>query len=288
MNRHPVVVLLLVISGGFFGVGCQSAPEKRYSIQAEVISANSERQIITVKHSDIPGMMPAMTMSYLVADPKQIEKLEPGDKITADLVVSENKGRLENIVLVSKGDGKPSSGNSERLPEKGESVPDFAFVSQDGQPIHIRDYLGKTLLVTFIYTRCPLPEFCPRMNEKFRQIQAILREDPDTLKKTAFLSISFDPAHDTPAVLKHYAAIYNRSVPLGTPADWQFAVPAMRDLPQIAYFFGFEYQPDKAQIVHSLSTTLIGPTGKIENYYSDNEWTPAEVAQALQSTIPRR
>jgi protein SCO1/2 len=272
-------VLWLICICGFFTAGCHSALEKRYPIQAEVISAEPQRQMITVKHGDIPGLMPAMTMSYMVADPKQIEKLGPGDKITADLVVSENKGRLENIVLVSKGDGKPSPGTSQRLPEKGDSVPDFAFVNQDGKPIHIRDYRGKALLVTFIYTRCPLPDYCPRMNDNFRQIQSILRENPDSLKKTAFLSISFDPEHDTPKVLKHYAAIYNRGT---TPsADWQFAVPTAKDLPEIAYFFGLVYQPDNAQIVHSLSTTLISPTGKIENYYDNNEWTPAEVAQSM-------
>jgi protein SCO1 len=282
MNR---LFLSLAAMSALVGAGCQSAPEKRYPIQAEVISADAARQMITVKHGDIPGLMPGMTMSYMVADAKQIEKLGPGDKITADLVVSDTKGRLENIVLVSKGDGRPSPGTSQRLPEKGESVPDFAFVNQDGRPIHIRDYRGKALLVTFIYTRCPLPDYCPRMNENFRQIQSILRENPDSLKNAAFLSISFDPEHDTPAVLKHYSAIYNRAaIP---PANWQFAVPAAKDLPEIAYFFDLVYQPEKAQIVHSSSTTLIGPTGTIVNYYQDNEWTPAEVAQAVRGTIPR-
>ena len=285
MNRNRILVLHLMLLG-CFEVGCQSAPEKRFSIQAEVISSNPERRMITVRHGDVPGLMPAMIMSYMVADPKQIEKLAPGDKITADLVVSDSKGRLENIVLVSKGAGKLSPGTSQRLPDRGETVPNFAFVNQDGKPIHIRDYLGKTLLVTFIYTRCPLPDFCPRLNEEFRQIQSILRENPNSLKKTAFLSISFDPEHDTPAVLKRYASIYNRPVKDGAASDWQFAVPAVKDLPEIAYFFGLVYQPDKAQIVHSLSTTLVGPTGKIENYYHDNQWTPAQVAQAIQSTIP--
>jgi protein SCO1/2 len=285
--RNYRFLSFLILICGYFGAGCQPAPEKRYPIQAEVISSNPERQMITVKHGDIPGLMPAMTMSYMVADPKQIEKLGAGDKITADLVVSDSKGRLENIVLVSKSDGKPSPGSSQRLPEKGEAVPDFTFVNQDGKPVHIKDYQGKTLLVTFIYTRCPLPDYCPRMNENFRQIQSILRENPDSLKKAAFLSVSFDPEHDTPGVLKHYASIYNRGVAQATPADWQFAVPTAKDLPEIAYFFGLVYQPDKAQIVHSLSTTLIGPTGKIENYYSDNKWTPAEVAQTMESAILR-
>lgn len=278
---------LFILLSGLIGAGCQPAPEKHYPIQAEVVSSNPERQMITVKHGDIPGLMPAMTMSYMVADPKQIEKLGPGDKITADLVVSESKGRLEKIVLVSKGEGKPSPGASERLPEKGETVPDFAFLNQEGKPVHIRDYYGKTLLVTFIYTRCPLPDFCPRMNDNFRQIQAILQEEPDSLKKAAFLSVSFDPEFDTPAVLKHYASIYNRPPQQAQPADWQFAVPAAKDLPEIAYFFGLVYQPGKSQIVHSLSTTLIGPSGRIENYYSDKEWAPREVADAIRRTIPR-
>ncbi len=286
MKKNHALLLFISVCG-YFGVGCQSAPEKHYAIQAEVISSNPEREMITVKHGDIPGLMPAMTMSYMVANPKEIEKLGPGDKITADLVVSESKGRLEKIVLVSKGDGKPSPGTSQRLPEKGETVPDFAFVNQDGNPVHISDYRGKALLISFIYTRCPLPDFCPRMNENFRQIQSALRENPDSLKQVAFLSISFDPTHDTPAVLKHYAAIYNHPDKAGIPANWQFVVPSARDLPEIAYFFGLVYQPKDAQIVHSLSTTLIAPDGKIENFYSGNEWTPAEIVQAISAAVKR-
>jgi len=285
-ERNCLLALLAVICG-FSGAGCQSAPQKHYTVQAEVISADPQRQMITVKHGDIPGLMTAMTMSYMVADPKQIEKLGPGDKITADLVVSDSKGQLENIVLVSKGNGKPSPGTSQRLPEKGEAVPDIAFVNQDGKSIHISDFRGKALLVSFIYTRCPLPDYCPRLNENFRQIQSILRENPNSLKRAAFLSISFDPEHDSPAVLKHYASIYNHAPSAGTTVDWQFAVPSAKDLPEIAYFFGLVYQPEKAQIVHSLSTTLVGPDGKIESVYVSNGWTPVEVSLAIENTIPR-
>lgn len=261
------------------GAGCSSVPEKHYPVQAEVISVESQRQMITIKHGDIPGLMPGMTMSYMVAEPKQIETLQPGDKITGDLVVSGSKARLEKIVLVNKGDGKPSPGSSQRLPEKGDVVPNFALVNQDGKTIHLNDYRGKVLLVTFIYTRCPLPDYCPRLNEDFRQIQTLLREKPDALQHAAFLSISFDPEHDTPAVLKHYASLYKQTQPAASPANWQFAVPAAKDLPDLAYFFGLVYQPKDAQIIHSLSTTLIAPDGKIEHFYEGNEWTPTEVAR---------
>jgi protein SCO1/2 len=102
--KHFLIVTVLICVG--FAAGCQSAPEKHYPIQGEVISADRAKKLLTVKHGDIPGLMPAMTMTYEVAEPKQMETLQPGDKITADLVVSENKGRLEKITLVSKGDGK--------------------------------------------------------------------------------------------------------------------------------------------------------------------------------------
>src|SRR5579859_7505733 len=102
--KHILILVLLICVG--FGAGCQSAPEKHYPIQGEVISADAAKKLLTVKHGDIPGLMPAMTMTYQVAEPMQMETLHPGETITADLVVSENKGRLEKIALVSKGKTK--------------------------------------------------------------------------------------------------------------------------------------------------------------------------------------
>ena len=283
--RQLLAIAVLICAG--LAAGCQSAPEKHYPIQAEVLSADPAKKLITVKHGDIPGLMPAMTMTYQVAEPKQIETLQPGDKITADLVVSESKGRLEKIVLVSKGDGKTASGTTQRIPEKGDAVPDFALLNQDGKTIHFSNYRGKVLLVTFIYTRCPLPDFCPRMNENFRTVQKLLQDVPGSTERAEFLSISFDPEHDTPAVLKRYASLYKKSAPGEKSFDWQFAAPATKDLPELARFFGLVYQPEQAQIVHSLSTTVIGPDGKIERWYSDNEWTPADAAQAMAVAIQR-
>lgn len=281
--KQTLAIVVLICLG--FAASCQSAPEKHYPIQADVISADAAKKLITVKHGDIPGLMPAMTMMYQVAEPRQIETLQPGDKITADLVVSESKGRLEKIVVVSKGEGKASPDTTQRIPEKGDAVPDFALVNQDGKVIHFSNYRGKVLLVTFIYTRCPLPDFCPRMNENFRAVQKLLQEVPGATDRAEFLSISFDPEHDTPAVLKHYASLYKKSAPGEKSFDWQFAVPAAKDLPEIAQFFGLVYQPEQAQIVHSLSTTVIGPDGKIEKWFSDNEWTPTDAAQAMAAVI---
>ena len=283
--KQILAIVVLICSG--LAAGCQSPPEKHYPLQGEVISVDPAKKLITVRHGDIPGLMPAMTMTYQVAEPKQIETLQPGDKIAADLVVSESKGRLENIVLVSKGDGKTSPGTTQHIPEKGDTVPDFALVNQDGKTIHFGNFRGKVLLVTFIYTRCPLPDFCPRMNENFRAVQQLLQDTPGATQRTEFLSISFDPEHDTPAVLKHCASLYKKSAPGEKSFDWQFAAPSVKDLPEIAQFFGLVYRPEQAQIVHSLSTTVIGPDGKVEKWYSDNEWTPTDAAQAIAAVIQR-
>lgn len=285
MRSRLFVVFLLVVA--WFVAGCQSVPEKHYPIQADVISTDPEHKLITVKHGEIPGLMPAMTMTYQVAEPRQIKTLRPGDKITADLVVSESKGRLEKVELVGKSDGKTAPGTTQHIPEKGQDVPDFALVNQDGKTLHFHDFRGKTLLVTFIYTRCPLPDFCPRMNENFRAVQKLLEVTPDAATHTAFLSITFDPQHDTPAVLRHYASLYKKTDPGEKPFDWQFAAPSEKDLPALAQFFGLVYQPEQAQIIHSLSTTLIDPEGKVEQWYSDNDWKPADVAQAMQDVLHR-
>jgi protein SCO1/2 len=284
--KHTLGALPLFLCAAVF-IGCQPKPAKHYLIQAEVISADPDKKLIIVKHGDIPGLMPGMTMTYQVADPRQIEKLHPGDKISADLVVSENIGRLEKIELVSKGDGKTAPGSAQRIPEKGDTVPDFALVNQDNQPIHFRDFQGKALLVTFIYTRCPLPDFCPRVNENFRAVQKLLQETPDSSQRVVFLSISFDPQHDTPAALKHYASLYKKPASGEKPFAWQFAAPAEKDLPALAQFFGLIYQPEQGQIVHSLSTTLIGADGKVLGWYPGNDWNPSDVAQSISALLQR-
>jgi protein SCO1 len=281
--RNALAALFVLCACIF--VGCKSAPAKHYPLAGVVISVDAGQKMITVKHGDIAGLMPAMTMTYQVADPKEIATLQSGDTISGDLVVSENVGRLEKIVLISKGDGKTVPGTTQRIPAKGEEVPDFTLVNQDGKAIHLRDFEGKTLLVTFIYTRCPLPDYCPRMNENFRAVQKLLKDTPDAAKRVVFLSISFDPQHDTPSVLKHYGAIYRKSAPGEQAFEWQFAAPSEKDLSVVAQYFGLVYQPEEAQIVHSLSTTLIGPDGKIAEWYSGNDWSAQDVAKAVQTAI---
>jgi protein SCO1 len=200
--------------------------------------------------------------------------------------VNDQGAYLENIVVTKKGDAKGPTGAT-YAPKPGDKVPDFALINQDGKKLRLSSYQGDVLLVTFIYTRCPFPDFCPFVSRNFSKIYASLKKDPSAGPKVRLLSVSFDPAHDTPEALRNYAATF-RATTGGDPYDrWQFAVIPQKDLVDVANFFGFYYESQAGgQIVHSLSTTVIAPDGKVFKWYSDNDWKPgdliADAAQAAQ------
>jgi protein SCO1/2 len=258
---------------------------RRYHLVGKVLSIDKDQASVMVDGKEIVGFMGAMAMPYPVRDPKSLATLGPGDEITADVVVTDDGSYLENIVVTKKGDGKGPTGTS-NPPKVGDKVPDFAMVNQDGKRIHFRDFQGDVLLVTFIYTRCPFPDYCPLVSKNFSKIYASLRKDPSLGPKIRLLSVSFDPDHDTPAVLRQYAETF-RATTGGDPfARWQFAAVPPKELVSVANFFGLYYETQGDQIVHSMSTTVISPEGTVYKWYQDNDWKPADLiedaAQALQ------
>jgi len=266
----------------------KAAPQpRRYQLVGKVVSVDKDHAILLVDGKEIVGFMTAMTMPYPVRDAKSLAGLNAGDEITADVVVTDGgDAYLENIVVTKKSDGKGPTGTS-NPPKPGDKVPDFAMVNQDGKRIHLRDFQGDVLLVTFIYTRCPFPDYCPLVSKNFSQIYASLKKDPSLGAKIRLLSVSFDPEHDTPAVLRRYAQTF-RATTEGDPfARWQFAAVPATDLVNVANFFGLYFSVQGDQIVHSMSTTVISPEGTVYKWYQDNDWKPADLVedatQALQS-----
>jgi protein SCO1/2 len=261
------------------------AQAKRYQLVGKVVSIDKDQTSVMVDGKEIVGFMGAMTMAYPVRDAKALAALNPGDEITADVVVADDGGYLENIVVTKKGDGKGPTRTS-NPPKVGDKVPDFAMINQDGKRIHLREYQGDVLLVTFIYTRCPFPDYCPLVSRNFSKIYASLRKDPSLGPKIRLLSVSFDPDHDTPAVLRQYAETF-RATTGGDPfARWQFAAVPPKELVNVANFFGLYYETQGDQIAHSMSTTVISPEGTVYKWYQDNDWQPADLiedaTQALQ------
>jgi protein SCO1 len=295
-KNHAGILLALLIGVFAPGIsGCKKSEPpakeaKRYHLVGKIVSIDKDQASVMVEGQEIVGFMSAMTMPYTVHDTKLLAPLAPGDEITADVVVDDTGAYLENIVVTKKSDGKGPTGTT-YPPKPGDKVPDFALINQDGKRIRLSSYQGDVLLVTFIYTRCPFPDFCPLVSKNFSKIYASLRKDPSLGPRIRLLSISFDPAYDTPAVLRKYADTF-RSTTGGDPFDrWQFAAVQSKELVSVANFFGLYYNFDGPQVAHSLSTTVISPDGTVFKWYQDNDWKPEDLiedaTQAVQQTNQR-
>ena len=189
------VVTLFVLTAG-----CQSKT-KQYSLRGQVLAMNEAANELTVKHEDIPGFMPAMTMPYKVRNSAAVQEVQAGDLIAADLITA-NQGKdywLEDIRILDESGRKTAKPAVTRhVLQVGESVPDLLLINQDGKHFSLSDFKGKAVLVTFIYTRCPMPTFCPRLSSQFSKIHEALAKTPGDYEKTHLLTISFDPEYDTP------------------------------------------------------------------------------------------
>jgi len=262
---------------------------KVYKLRGKVLSTSASSGEVTVNHEAIPGFMEAMTMPYKLKDSNILSELHPGDVITADVLVSQEADAnifLDHIVVVAQGrpDYKPTT--IYHVPAPGDAVPDFKLRNQDGRNIHLGQFRGKDLLITFIYTRCPLPNFCPLVTRHFASIEKQLGADPKLKGKTHLLCVSFDPEHDTPERLKAYGAEYIGNDSKSAFADWDFAVPEKPVLLEMAKFFdvGISNEPDQT-ITHTLSTTLVGRDGKVIKFYPGNEWTPEQVMGDVKQSL---
>ena len=269
-------------SGSTAGAGQTASPAyKVYKLHGKVVSTDAAKGEVTLNHEAIPGLMEAMTMPYKLKDATILGELHPGDVITADVLVSPDPNAdylLDHIVVVAqaKPDTKPPV--SYHVPAPGDATPDFKLRNQDGRQIHLSQFKGKALLVTFIYTRCPSPEFCPRVTRNFAEVEKQLAASPALYARTHLLSVSFDPEHDTPERLRAYGATYIGSDAKDAFAHWDFAVPEKPVLAEMAKWFdlGMTGEAD-GSITHTLSTTLIGPDGKVARFYPGNEWTAEQV-----------
>jgi len=266
---------------------------KTFKIRGKVVATDVGAGKITLDHEAVPGFMDAMIMPYKLADPSIIGELHPGDKITADVTVDQidpdptggyKNARLANIVIIAqaKPDYKPAV--QFHVPAAGDQVPDFALLNQSGKTIHLDQFKGKVVLMTFIYTRCALADFCPRMSRNFAEIDKALQGDPALYGKTHLLSVSFDPTYDTPAVLKSYGGAYTGNYTKERFAHWDFAAPPVKGLPEMAQFFDVGVTPgENKSLTHSLSTVLIGKDGKVIAWYPTNDWVPSEMVAAVKS-----
>jgi protein SCO1/2 len=284
MRNLPVCFLLVIALGS----ACAQKPdERRYPLHGQVLSLDPAHELVTLKHDDIKGFMPAMTMPYNVKDVKILDGIAPGDIVDATLVVFSNGAHLTAMTKVGTAPLEapaptpmPHASSGFELLKPGEAVPDAGFLDQDGKRRRFSDFKGSTLVLTFIYTKCPLPTFCPLMDRHFATIQKALKADA-ALSKVHLVTVSFDPLTDTPPVLKAHAKSLDAD-----PARWTFLTGDRDEIDRFGARFGVSVTRalnDPRDITHNLRTMVIDAQGRLVRTYTGNDWTPTQILDELKT-----
>jgi len=261
--------------------------DRSYQLTGQILVVKPETHEVLVKHEDIPGFMPAMTMPYVVHDPALLEERVAGDLIKATLVVGAELPYLSSITKTGSAplpeDARttiPAAAGVHFL-QAGDTVPDTPLIDQDGKPISLKDYRGSAVAVSFIYTRCPLAQFCPLIDRRFAEVQKLAAGNAALAGKVRLLSISFDPAFDQPATLRAHARKVGAD-----PTVWMFATADEAVVDRLAAAFGINVIREKdGTITHNLRTAVIDRTGHVVSIVNDNAWTADELTRALKNAV---
>jgi len=245
-----------------------------------VVAVEPEKHLVTIAHEEVKDYMPGMTMPFALPDEATLGYLAVGDEVNATLVIDGSQSWLENVAITRQSsDSSGTTGVTEA--QEGDEVPDYRLTNQDNKEISLHNFRGKALLLTFIYTRCPLPEYCNLMSTNFAEVDRALQKDPNAYSRTHLLSITIDPEYDTPKVLRSYGSAHTERYESETFEHWDFATGTKDQIKGVAQYFGLRYFQDNDQIVHGLRTVIIGPDGKIVKVYRDNQWKQDEVAAEM-------
>ena len=256
-----------------------------YTLTGDVREIDRESGRVVIRHDAIPGFMPAMTMPFDLAGQEVLGEIQVGDRIEGDLIVGPEGSRLADVFITELAE-PPADGEAPTRPrmlQPGELVPDFLMTTQEGEPQRLSDLRGSAVYLTFIYTRCPLPDFCPLIDRKFAALARrldLLAVPPERVK---LLSVSFDPEHDRPAVLARHAALLGAK-----PPRWTFAVADHEELAKVAGPLGLTYGDTGSEIVHTLSTALIDAGGRLVRIETGRDWDPDRLAKSAEAAADPR
>lgn len=256
----------------------------RFTVVGVVTAPPVGRQV-SVAHDDIPGLMPAMTMPFTMGTGVDVGALRPGDRVRFVLEVGDSRSEAHSLEVTGRDEtmagappeaDRPGARASSRL-RRGDLVPAFALRDQAGAPFTEEALDGRFTVATFIFTRCPLPEFCPLMVKRLRALQTALLEEPTLAARTRLLSITLDPAFDTPEVLHAYGTAMGADF-----ARWSFVTGTPEAVDGVAKAFAVYTERNGATLDHTLATALIGPDGRVIEIWRGNGWKEADVLEALR------
>jgi protein SCO1/2 len=288
---RPVVALVLfcvVTPACRAGRPRAAAPgASRYSLKGTVVEVNAPARSVTLAHDEIPGFMPAMTMAFEVRDPEAalLRTMAPGDAVAATLVVSDSSSWLESVVVTRPPvAGLVLAGAAPmRQPQPGDAVPDVVLTDQSGRRLRLADYRGRALALTFVFTRCPMPEFCPFLMRGFAAAHEALVADPSLAQKTALLTVSFDVGHDTPKVLLDYGRPFQKTEP--PFSHWRLATGRLAEVRTLGAAFGLQFSEDDRSFSHNLRTAIVAPDGRLRRLFTGNDWTSEQIVAELTAAL---
>ena len=258
-------------------------PTRSFNGRGVIQEVPAGGQTLVIRHEAIPGFMPKMTMEFTVRDTNEVRGLRAGDEVAFCVKANDEESWIEGLQRAAPSGFPPprvrpiaSLGQIAKL-KPGDLLPDAELLAENGRPVKFSEFHGKALAFTFIFTRCPLPEFCPRMSHRFSNARDLLLHMPGGPTNWQFLSISFDPEFDTPGVLARYADNYRGQ----NPDRWVFAAAQASVLAPMTSQLDFRYADNEGSLVHNLRTVVLNPQGRIYRQFNGNQWTAGELAQAL-------
>ncbi len=264
---------------------------QQYQATGLVLKIDIPHHTMLVSGDRIPGYMDAMVMPYDVRDSKQLKHLEPGMKIEFRLVVDQDSAYASDIHVraFESGERDPVSARSLKLLQSamgqdapplvvGQAVPDFQLIDQDNRRVALSEFKGKVIATTFIYTRCPLPNYCFRLTNNFGQLQKRFANEMG--RDLILLSISFDPQHDRPEVLAKYAVIWKADL-----QGWHFLTGSLEDVKRVCGMFGMNFWPDEGILTHSLHTVVLDREGKLVANIEGNQFTAQQLGDLVATTL---
>ncbi len=281
--------LLFVLGALIAACGGTRSSERTFPVEGQIIAITPDRREATIKHGEIKGLMPAMTMPYKFKEKAELDAVKPGDIVGGTLVIVENDAYLTKVKRIGEAPIEQAppettvataASSGLGLLNPGDVVPDSAFVDQDGKKKTFRAFRGSRVVLTFIYTKCPIPTFCPMMDRHFATLQEHFQDDP-ALKDVHLVTVSFDPAVDTPPVLKKHARELMADL-----TRWTFLTGDRDDIDKFATRFGMSVARapnDARDITHNLRTAVISADGKLLKMYTGNQWTPKDILEDLET-----
>ena len=288
LRTFTTTLALLILSVA----NTQAAPQT-YAARGLILKIDKPHQTLLISCERIPDYMDAMVMPFPVHNAAELDGLASGSMIDFNLVVDNQDSYIDHLRIhhYEGLEADPAAARRLKLlaaisdPENdipeiqvGAKVPDFSLVDQNHQPVELSQFRGKTVALTFTYTHCVLPNFCFRIANNFRQLQSRFADQLGS--KLVFITITFDPAHDTPEMMAKYGKTWSAN-----PANWKLLTGDQAEIDRVARSFGVSAWRDEGVMIHSLHTILINKDGILVANLEGNEFTAAELGDLIQTTL---